>query len=207
VDRCDFTKGIPQRLLAVEKLFESSSRWRGRFTLLQIAVPSRSSVPAYRELQAFVHKEVERINGRFATPTWKPVVPVCDEQRREYLPTLYRSADLFLVNSLHDGMNLVAKEFVAARDDEDGVLILSRRAGAAHELLEALLIDPLDICASMKAIEVALCMPRGQRRYRMRCMRRTVERNNVYKWAGQIISDAAKARQLKERMFCRSHDN
>jgi trehalose-6-phosphate synthase len=196
VDRCDFTKGIPERLLAVERLFETSPQWRGKFTLLQISVPSRSNVPAYRELQAFAFKEVQRINARFATPAWTPVVLVQEEQEREYLYTLYRSADIFLVNSLHDGMNLVAKEFVAARHDEDGVLILSRRAGAAHELIEALLIDPLDICASAIAIEVALRMPREERRIRMRRMRTTVEHNNVYKWAGHIISDAAKARRI-----------
>lgn len=195
VDRCDPTKGILQRLRAVERLLEDS-RWRGAFTLLQVAVPSRSNILAYRELLQMTSKEVERINSRFATADWKPVVWVQEEQNREHLHTLYRSADVCLVNSLHDGMNLVAKEFVASRDDEDGVLILSKRAGAAHELVEALLIDPLDIFGTAAAIEVALSMSRNQRRARMRSMRKTVEHHNVYRWAGHILRDAAKAKRV-----------
>lgn len=192
VERCDPTKGILQRLSALERVFETTPGWRGAFTLLQVAVPSRSNVPAYQELQQMIAKEVDRINGRFATPAWEPVIWVREEKSREYLYALYRSADVCLVNSLHDGMNLVAKEFVAARDDENGVLILSRCAGAAHELVEAVLIDPLDIAATASAIDTALRMPREERRDRMRSMRKTVERHNVYRWAGRILLDAAK---------------
>lgn len=197
VDRCDFTKGIPERLLAIERLFEVKPEWLGKFTLLQIAVPSRGGIAAYRKLRAFMVKEVERINRRFSSSAWAPVVLIQEEQNREYLYGLYRSADMCLVNSLHDGMNLVAKEFVAARHDEDGVLILSRRAGAARELVEALLVDPLDVCASAQAVEFALRMPREERRVRMQCMRRTVERNNVYRWAGEIMTDAARAHRVR----------
>lgn len=196
VDRCDPTKGILQRLSALEAMFEAIPQRRGAFTLLQIAVPSRTNVPAYQELQQLIEKEVARINARFATPEWKPVVWVREEQSREYLHALYRGADVCLVNSLHDGMNLVAKEFVAARDDEDGVLVLSRCAGAAHELVEAVLIDPLDIAATASAIDTALRMPREARRDRMRSMRKTVERHNVYRWAGRILLDAAKVNNV-----------
>jgi trehalose 6-phosphate synthase/phosphatase len=193
VDRWDFTKGILQRLLALEATFDRDPQWRGGLTLLQVAAPSRSGLPAYRSLQMRTASEVARINGRFATRTWTPIILVSEQQRKEQVFKLYRAADLCLVSSLHDGMNLVAKEFVAARDDEDGVLLLSTFAGASHELVHALPINPCDVPGTAKAIEGALRMPRQERRARMRQLRLIIERNNVYRWAGRMLMDAAKA--------------
>jgi trehalose-6-phosphate synthase len=192
IDRWDYTKGILERLLALEKMLECNPRCRGMITLLQIAAPSRSALPAYMALQRKTTEEVERINRKFATHAWKPIVFVGKQQKREQIFKLYRGVDFCLVNSLHDGMNLVAKEFVAARNDEDGVLILSAAAGASIELTSAILIDPLNIGDTSTAIEAALNMSRHERRDRMRRMRYTVERNNVYRWAGTMLMDAGR---------------
>jgi trehalose 6-phosphate synthase len=139
--------------------------------------------------------EVARINEKFGTQMWKPIVLIHEHQDAERVFELYRAADFCLVNSLHDGMNLVAKEFVAARDDEDGVLILSTFAGASRELVEALLVNPFDVSETAAAIQTALNMPRDERRERMRLMRWTVKENNVYRWAGRMLMDAARIRQ------------
>jgi trehalose 6-phosphate synthase/phosphatase len=195
VERWDFTKGVLERFLALELLLEQDPRMRGNVTLLQIAAPSRSKLPAYRALQQTTLSEVERINDRFATPDWKPIVLITRHQAPEQVFELYRAADFCIVNSLHDGMNLVAKEFVAARDDEDGVLILSTFAGASRELVEALLVNPFDVGETAAAIRRAVDMPREQRRQRMQLMRRTVKENNVYRWAGRMLMDAARIRQ------------
>ncbi len=195
VERWDFTKGIVERFHAVELLLETRPHLRGRMTLLQIAAPSRSRLPAYRTLQEQTIGELERINSRFRTDTWQPIVLVDTQQTPHAVWELYRAADFCIVNSLHDGMNLVAKEFAAARDDADGVLILSTFAGASRELLEALLVNPFDVSETAAAIETALGMPREQRRERMQLMRRTVKENNVYRWAGRMLMDAARVRQ------------
>ena len=139
--------------------------------------------------------ELERINARFRTDGWQPIVLEDTQQPPDTVWELYRAADFCIVNSLHDGMNLVAKEFAAAREDEDGVLILSTFAGASRELLEALLVNPFDVSETATAIETAIEMPRDQRRERMQLMRRTVKENNVYRWAGRMLMDAARMRQ------------
>lgn len=195
VERWDFTKGIVERFHAMEVLLDSRPHFRGKVTLLQIAAPSRSKLPAYRQLQEQTLAELERINSRFRTGTWQPIILVDTQQTPEAVWELYRAADFCIVNSLHDGMNLVAKEFAASRDDEDGVLILSTFAGASRELLEALLVNPFDVSETAAAIETALEMPRDQRRERMQLMRRTVKENNVYRWAGRMLMDAARVRQ------------
>ncbi len=195
VERWDFTKGILERFHALEALFDKYPQWRGRLSFLQVAAPSRSKLPAYQALQTQTLEEVERINGRFATPDWKPIVLVAEHQQPVRVFELYRAADFCLVNSLHDGMNLVAKEFVAARDDCDGVLILSTFAGASRELVEALLVNPYDVGSTAEAIVAALDMPREQRRKRMQLMRRTVSESNVYRWAGRMLMDVARIRQ------------
>jgi len=195
VERWDFTKGVIERFNALELLLDQEPRLRGQITLLQIAAPSRSKLPAYQSLQQATLSEAERINARFARGDWRPIVLVGKHQRPEQVFELYRAADLCIVNSLHDGMNLVAKEFVAARDDEDGVLILSTFTGASRELLEALLVNPFDITETAAAIRRAIEMPLEQRRERMRLMRRTVAENNVYRWAGRMLVDAARIRQ------------
>ena len=195
VERWDFTKGILERFQALEVLLERNPRHRGRLTLLQIAAPSRSQLPAYRALQEQTYSEVERINTKFQEGNWVPIVLIDEHQEPRSIFELYRAADFCLVNSLHDGMNLVAKEFVASRDDEDGVLILSTFAGASRELAEAVLINPFDVNETAEAMEIAMRMGRDERRDRMSLMRRTVKENNVYRWAGRMLMDAARIRQ------------
>ena len=204
VERWDFTKGILERFQALEALLERNPRHRGRVTLLQIASPSRSQLPAYRELQEQTYREVERINAKFAEGQWRPIVLVDEHQEPRSVFELYRAADFCLVNSLHDGMNLVAKEFVASRDDEDGVLILSTFAGASRELAEAVLINPFDVNETAEAMEIAMRMGRDERRDRMSLMRRTVKENNVYRWAGRMLMDAARIRQRQSLPSVRS---
>ena len=138
---------------------------------------------------------VAEINARFGRAGWQPVVLIPEQQEPARVFEFYRAADFCIVNSLHDGMNLVAKEFVAARDDEDGVLILSTFAGASRELVEALLVNPFDANETAAAIEIALHMTREERRERMRLLRRTVKHNNVFRWAGRMLVDAAQIRQ------------
>jgi trehalose 6-phosphate synthase len=198
VERWDFTKGIIERFHALEALFDKYPKWLGRVSFLQVAAPSRSKLPAYQELQRHTLAEMKRINERFARDGWVPIVLVSRHQEPQQVFELYRAADFCLVNSLHDGMNLVAKEFVAAREDEEGVLILSTFAGASRELAEALLINPFDVPGTADAIVAALEMPREQRRLRMRLMRRTVGENNVYRWAGRMLVDVARIRQRQQ---------
>jgi trehalose-6-phosphate synthase len=195
VERWDFTKGIIERFHALELLLDKNPRHRGRICLLQVAAPSRGQLPAYQALQQHTYSEVERINNKFAEGDWRPIVLIDEHQEPLRVFELYRAADFCLVNSLHDGMNLVAKEFVAARDDEDGVLILSTFAGASRELPEAVLINPFDVTETAEAMETAMRMGRDERRNRMSLMRRTVKENNVYRWAGRMLMDAARIRQ------------
>lgn len=198
VERWDFTKGIVERFLAIEQLLEQEPWQRGRVCLLQVAAPTRSKLPAYRLLKQETEETAARINARFGTEGWQPIVLIGEHQEPLQVFELYRAADFCLVNSLHDGMNLVAKEFVAARDDDDGVLILSTFAGASRELVEALLVNPYDISETAAAIGAALRMDRDERRERMRLMRRTVKENNVYRWAGRMLMDAARVRQRQQ---------
>jgi trehalose 6-phosphate synthase len=195
VERWDFTKGIIERFLAIESLLDGDRSRRGRVTLLQVAAPSRSRLPAYQALQEKTVSEAQRINEKFGTPTWQPIVLINSHQSPQQVFELYRGADFCLVNSLHDGMNLVAKEFVAARDDEDGVLILSTFAGASRELVEALLVNPFDVAETAAAIARAMDMPRDERRERIKLMRQTVKENNVYRWAGRMLMDVARIRK------------
>jgi trehalose-6-phosphate synthase len=195
VERWDFTKGIIERFHALETLLDRNPRHRGKICLLQVAAPSRSQLAAYQALQQQTYGEVERINAKFAEGDWRPIVLIDEHQEPLRIFELYRAADFCLVNSLHDGMNLVAKEFVAARDDEDGVLILSTFAGASRELTEAVLINPFDVTETAEAMQIAMRMGRDERRNRMTLMRRTVKENNVYRWAGRMLMDAARIRQ------------
>jgi trehalose 6-phosphate synthase len=195
VERWDFTKGIVERFLALEALLEKDRGTRGRITLLQVAAPTRSKLPAYQAWQAQTLSEAARINEKFGTDDWKPIVLIDHHQEPREVFELFRAADFCIVNSLHDGMNLVAKEFVASRDDQDGVLILSTFAGASRELPEALLVNPFDVSETAAAMRTAMQMGRDERRERMKLMRRTVKENNVYRWAGRMLMDAAQMRQ------------
>jgi hypothetical protein len=173
VDRLDYTKGIPRRMLAFERLLENHPELRGRIRLLQIAVPSREGVKAYRQFREETDTLIGRIHGAFATPSWVPIHHLHHSVSPRELVTLYRAADVMLVTPLRDGMNLVAKEFVASRTDEDGVLVLSEFAGAASEMAEAIHVNPYDIDGTAEAYYRALTMPLAERRARMRSPRTT----------------------------------
>jgi trehalose 6-phosphate synthase len=198
VERWDYTKGIVDRMLAIERLLEAEPKWRGQLVFVQVAAPSRSKLPVYQELQRATAETIERINRRFGTPDYRPIVLAGEHWNPDQVYTLYRACDFCIVNSLHDGMNLVAKEFVASRDDDDGVLVLSTFAGASRELVEALIINPFDVDSTAQAISQALRMPREERRERMRVMRQTVRDNNVFRWAGRMLMDAARIRQRQK---------
>ena len=188
VDRLDYTKGIPERLDAIDALLTRRPELRGRFTFVQIGVPSRSAIASYGAIEEAIGKRVAALNARHAVPDGPPVVYYdTTALNLRSLVALYRLAHICVVSSLHDGMNLVAKEFVAARDDEDGVLVLSELAGAAHELSDALIINPYDVDGFADALAAALDMPRDERRLRMRAMRRIVAGRNVFSWASDIL--------------------
>jgi alpha,alpha-trehalose-phosphate synthase [UDP-forming] len=189
VDRVDYTKGILERFLAIERMLEKSPTYQGKFTFVQIGSPSRTHIKRYHDLLADVEAECERINWRFQTGKWKPIVFLKRHCSHEEISRYYRTADLCLVTSLHDGMNLVAKEFVAARHDEQGVLILSRFTGAARELLDAVLVNPYDIEHTADAIRASLEMDPEERRSRMQRLRKVVKEQNIYRWAGSIIGE------------------
>ncbi len=195
VERFDFTKGIPDRFRAVGILLEKHPEWIGRFVLLQIAAPTRSMLPAYQGIQKEAEAVAAEINGRFGTSSYTPILLVVQHHEPEQVYELFRAADLCIVSSLHDGMNLVAKEFVAARDDGKGVLILSNFAGASRELMEALIVNPFDARATAEAIDRALRMPPEQQGERMRLMRELVSENNIYYWAGRMLLDASRIRK------------
>jgi len=197
VERFDYTKGIVDRFRAVEHLLERHPEWIGRFSLLQIAAPTRGQLPIYRQTQAEAEAAANAINERFGRGDWRPIVLVARHHEPEQVFTLFRAADLCLVSSLHDGMNLVAKEFVAARDDEDGVLVLSSFAGVSRELSEALIVNPYDHGAMGEAMHRGLLMAPEQRRERMHLMRAMVSENNVYFWAGRMLLEAARLRKRR----------
>jgi trehalose 6-phosphate synthase len=198
VDRLDYTKGIEERFRAVERLLEREPEWCGRFTFLQIASPSRTLIERYCQLNRDVEQLVERINARFATDEWQPIVLRRQHTEPVDVFRLYRAADLCYVSSLHDGMNLVAKEYIVARDDERGVLILSQFTGASRELPEALIVNPYDIEQASSALSAALRMPVEEQQVRIRAMRRLVAEFNVYRWAGRMLLDASRLRQREQ---------
>ena len=196
VDRIDYTKGIEERLLAVERLLEVAPALRGRFVFIQIGAPSRTAIERYQQLNHSVVELTVRINQRFGNDGgYRPIILVRAHQEPPTIFRYLRAADLCYVSSLHDGMNLVAKEFVAARDDERGVLVLSHFTGAASELTEALIVNPYDLEQSSAALQAALCMTVTEQQARMRAMRALVAEFNVYRWAGRMLTDAAAVRR------------
>ncbi len=194
VDRLDYTKGINEKLLAVERLLELYPVFRERFVFVQIAEPSRSCLPAYRELRSRLLETTDRINGRFGSDNYHPIVLLETHHEPAEVYRFLRATDLCYVGSLHDGMNLVAKEFVSARDDDRGVLILSQFAGAAQELTGAVIVNPYAIDDSARALAHALSMPDEEQSNRMRGMRSVVAEFNGYRWAGEMLADAARLR-------------
>ncbi|MDP2367450.1 alpha,alpha-trehalose-phosphate synthase (UDP-forming) [Rhodoferax sp.] len=195
VDRLDYTKGIVERFRAIERLMELNPEWIGRFSFVQIAAPTRSGIDEYQHHEAQVRAMAARINTRFARQGPPPIILKVEHHEPKAVYEYCRAADLCFVSSLHDGMNLVAKEFVAARDDERGVLVLSQFTGAARELAEALIVNPYDADQCAAALHMALTMPAAEQRDRMRLMRGLVAEFNVFRWAGRMLLDAAAMRR------------
>jgi trehalose 6-phosphate synthase/phosphatase len=193
VDRLDYTKGIHERLLAVEELLERHPAYHGRVVFTQLLVPSRERVAEYSQLKREIDETVGRINGRFAEPGWSPIRYLVRSLPPDELATLYRQADVALVTPLRDGMNLVAKEYIASQIENDGVLVLSELAGAAEELQEALVVNPFDIGAVADALHRALTMPEDERRARMSALRDRVRARDVHAWVRGFLESAEAA--------------
>ena len=202
VDRFDYTKGILERIHAVERMLEKYPQCVGRFSLVQVAAPSRGDLDEYKAFQLRIRQVTERVNRRFARPGCEAVYLLAEHHEHDAVTELYRAADVCVVTSLHDGMNLVSKEFIAARDDEQGVLLLSQFAGAAAELNEALIVNPYHVEEGADELYHALNMPAAEQRERMSNLRMTVRDFNVYRWAGRMLADAARWR-LRERIEAR----
>ncbi|GAA5163426.1 trehalose-6-phosphate synthase [Viridibacterium curvum] len=202
LDRFDYTKGITERMQALRSLLEQQPQLVGRLSLVQIAAPTREELDEYQAFRVEIEQLAAQINARFARDGYRAIYLFTEHKGAEEVQELYRAADICLVTSIHDGMNLVCKEFIAARDDEDGVLILSQFAGASRELSEALHVNPYHIEETAQAMLRALNMPIAERRERMQSLRSTVREYNVYRWAGAMLGDAARLR-LKDRVQAR----
>jgi trehalose-6-phosphate synthase len=209
IERIDYIKGIPERLRALDRLFEKYPAYRGRLTFLQIGVPSRGQIDAYQQVDLEIDRLVERINDKWGTSRWKPIV----YHKRHFGPAemmaLHRMADFCIISSLHDGMNLVAKEFVASRNDNDGVLLVSEFAGAALELTDAVHFNPFAVDELCERIRLALEMEPAERKRRMLRMRAAVRENNVYRWAGKLLSALLKVdagEPSEGRTMIKTHD-
>ncbi len=195
IERFDYTKGILDRIKAVDTMLMLHPQWREKFVLVQAAAPTRSKLAAYSNLQTEARHLADEINERHGNDSWKPIHLSVRHHDQNEVYELFRAADICVVSSLHDGMNLVAKEFVAARDDETGVLILSNFAGASRELSEALIVNPYDTHGMAGAFDCALRMSEGEQVERMRLMRDQIRRHNVYSWAAQMLLHAAQLRR------------
>jgi trehalose 6-phosphate synthase/phosphatase len=194
VDRLDYTKGIPERIRGFERLLEQYPEHREKVVLLQVAVPSRSKVAEYRDLKREIDELVGNVNGRFATARWSPIRYLYRSFSQQQLVAMYRDAQVALVTPIRDGMNLVAKEYVACQVDDPGVLILSRLAGAAETMREALLVNPVDIDGTAEAIHRALTMEEAERRSRSAALRRRERRDNVHAWVDRFLQSAVGVR-------------
>jgi len=188
MDRLDYTKGIPERLQALDKFLEDNPRYRGKVVYIMAGMPSRTQIGIYMDIEQRINALISGINAKYGTASWKPVIPMMRQLMPVTLNALRRLAHFCVVSSLHDGMNMVAKEYVSARIDLDGVLILSRFTGAAEELTDALLINPYVIDEFAGTIKEAIEMPEAERRRRMGNMRKVVATNNIYRWGASILS-------------------
>jgi trehalose 6-phosphate synthase len=189
VDRIDYTKGLLERLLAVDRFLEKYPQYKRRFVFIQLAAPSRMHIQRYHDFAAEVDGLVEKINWKYSEENWRPILYFKRHFSQEEIRPFYALADVCIVSPLHDGMNLVAKEYVAAKTDLRGVLILSRFAGAAKELTQALLINPYSTEEFADSIKLAAEMSAEEKCSRMRDMRNNIKTNNVYRWAGNIITE------------------
>ncbi len=191
VDRIDYTKGLIEKFLAIERFLEKYPSYQGQFTFVQIGAPSRSLLKTYADTISAVEHEANRINWKFKSKNWQPILFLKKHHSHEEIIPFYKSANLCMVTSLHDGMNLVSKEFIAARNQNDGVLILSQFAGASQELLGAMIINPYDVEQTADAIKTALEMTKEQQQHKMKQMRRVIMSHNVYSWAAGILRTMA----------------
>ncbi len=189
MERLDYTKGLPERFRALGRFFERFPEYRERVVFVQLAAPSRSTIPRYQALEAEVDAVVQEVNGTYQTKRWKPILYLKRHHEHRDIWPFYRHADFCMVTSLHDGMNLVAKEFISVRDDEEGALILSQFTGASSELRDAILVNPYDVDGMADAIRTAVAMPSDERRARMGRMREGVREHNIYRWAGLLLSE------------------
>jgi len=195
IERFDYTKGIVDRMIAVQTLLDRAPEWRGKLVFLQAAAPTRSKLESYSSLQSEAIKTADAINAKYGDGDYKPIVLSIRHHEPDEVYELFRAADICVVSSLHDGMNLVSKEFIAARDDEQGVLMLSSFAGASRELSEAVIVNPYDSHGMADAFDFALRMPPEAQRARIRAMRDLVRQRNVHLWAAQMLLDAARMRR------------
>ena len=193
IDRLDYTKGIHEKLLAIERLLERHLEWRQCLAYIQVAEPSRECLPEYRSTREQIEETARRINARFGSSTFRPITLLASHHEPSDVYTLYRAADFCYVGSLHDGMNLVAKEFVSARTDHRGVLVLSELAGAARQLRAAVLVDPYAIDATAHILARAIAMPPSEQAHRMRLLRANVAKFDSRWWARQLFADAQAA--------------
>jgi trehalose 6-phosphate synthase len=189
VDRVDYTKGILERFWAIQRFFERYPQYRERVVFVELAAPSRTHLKRYQDLVGEVERAAEEINWSLRTNEWKPIVYLKGHHAQKEIWRYYRHADFCMVTSLHDGMNLVAKEYVSAVEEDRGVLILSQFTGAARELVDALQVNPYHIEEMAEAIRVAVEMAPGERALRMRRMKQTVRERNVYRWAGLLLEE------------------
>ena len=198
VDRIDYTKGIPERLRAVDRLLEKHPELKEKIVFLQIGVLSRIHIPKYKAINDEINKLVEEINWKYSTYNWSPIIFRRGNASLSELLVLYRMAKVCIVSSLHDGMNLVAKEFVSARCDESGVLVLSQFTGSAYELTDAILVNPYDSDQLSESLYQALNIPEEEVHKRMVKMREIVRENNIFRWAGKVLSNLLKI-EFKEQ--------
>ena len=199
IDRIDYTKGIPHRIRAIGRFFEKYPEYIGKVVFVQAGVMSRANIHAYQQLSGQIDHELENVSGRFSTDDWQPVLYLPDDLPPVTLAAFRRIARFCVVSSLHDGMNLVAKEYVASCFDEDGVLILSPFTGAAHELTDSLIVNPYATEEFAEAIYDAVEMPLKERQERMEKMRRVVEENNIYMWAARTFVDMMQSARRSRR--------
>jgi trehalose 6-phosphate synthase len=195
VERVDYTKGLPERFRAIRRFFERWPQYRRRLVFVQIASPSRSEIPRYKALQQEIRDTIRAVNEEIGERGWQPILYRERHHDHAEIQRFYRHADFCMVTALHDGMNLVAKEFVAARDDDDGALILSRFTGASRELRDALLVNPYDIENTAEAIHLAITMDPTERRSRMGRMRVQIREHNIYGWAGLLLAELSRIPQ------------
>jgi trehalose 6-phosphate synthase len=191
VDRIDYTKGIIERFQAIDRFLEKYPKYQNNFVFVEAGAPSRMRVPAYMDLNEEITRVVDEINWKYQRGYWKPIMYMPEKLSPTRLFALYRTADICIVSPLHDGLNLVAKEFIASNVDCNGALILSKFAGATEELKDAILVNPYDVEEFADSIKDALEMPKEERTERMRKLRNTVRKNNIYKWVADFITGAS----------------